>query len=460
MSTETATARTMGCAACGAKFPIARLEAIVVCPFCEQRQPMPEVLLRELGGFRQQFSAEQTQADAAAQHAQGWRDFSRTHRPVGKGTVFFLQAGLIGPILLGVLTAKVFPNAGVAPWAVGITGFGAVLGVLLLRGRFRTAGRREAARRRQPTLAELGVHQISCPACGAPNPYDPRRENTPCAHCNGALFPSGAVLRQSLDAARLGKRNALLEKYRAERAGTAQLALQFRASRSGPLASYKGAIGLTLAAGAILVAATRDFWDEGAPFRLMLLTFWALLPLPFLYVWRRQQRERALRSRLEAALELVARQGRGVVDDEVAEYIAWLDRHWAGAYEVPYVDLGAWFQSVRVTAGPYPSLIELNLDPRGAAGGSVKVLLAAWVPGVSDAEGPLPQSALPASARPFVERLLELGWSVKVTAAGLVAAMDLQSAAVQSLLREPESATGLTSVLAHVAGLGRCLHAV
>jgi len=68
----------MGCAACGAKFPIARPEAVVVCPFCEQRQPMPEELLRELSGFRQQFSVEQTQGDAAAQHTEAWRDFGRT----------------------------------------------------------------------------------------------------------------------------------------------------------------------------------------------------------------------------------------------------------------------------------------------------------------------------------------------------------------------------------------------
>jgi hypothetical protein len=115
---------------------------------------------------------------------------------------------------------------------------------------------------------------------------------------------------------------------------------------------------------------------------------------------------------------------------------------------------------VRVTAGPYPSLIELNLDPRGDVGGQVRVLLAAWVPGLSDAEGPRPQRALPEAARPFFDRLLELGWSVEVTPAGLVAKLEVHSGRAQALLREPESATELTSVLAHVAGLGRSLQAV
>jgi hypothetical protein len=115
---------------------------------------------------------------------------------------------------------------------------------------------------------------------------------------------------------------------------------------------------------------------------------------------------------------------------------------------------------VRGTAGPYPSLIELNLDPRGVAGGHVRVLLAAWVPGMSDEGGPRREGGLPASARPFFDRLLELGWSVEVTPAGLVARMDVHSGSARALLREPESATGLTSVMAHLAGLGRCLNAV
>jgi hypothetical protein len=210
---------------------------------------------------------------------------------------------------------------------------------------------------------------------------------------------------------------------------------------------------VSLAGSGVLLAGTLDRQLEGA-----LLALWLLVPLPLLWVWRRVRRERALRARLEAALDLVARQGGGVADDDVAEFVAWLDRHWAGPHEVPYDTLGAWFHSLRLTVGPHPALIELNLDPSAPGVGNVDALLAAWVPGVSDSDAPR-AVALPESARPWFDRLSALGWSLSITPAGLVARLDQRPGALRGLLDEPESATSLTGALAQLAGIARSLGA-
>lgn len=458
MSSESATAIAVGCVACGGRFPIARPEPSVVCPFCQQRQALPEALLAELRGFRQQFTAEQVEADTAAQHAEAWREFSRNNRPVGKRTLFVFQLLMLLPIGIAILIAKLAPQWPVSPAAVAITGYAVVVGGLLLLGKVRGAraqGSSTERARRAPARADLGIHEISCPSCGAPNAYDARREDTPCAHCGSALFPTRTVLGQSLDAARAGKRNALLARYRAERAGTAQLALGVRADRSGSFARHKPALFISLAVVGVLGAATQEADARSLPW---ILPLWLLVPLPFVYTWRRARRDAALKERLEAALALVARQGRGVVDGDVSEYLAWLDRHWAGPHQIPYANLGSWFHTVRLTVASFPALLEVNLDPLEE--GTVQALMAAWVPGASDTGAPLRYDALPPAASTFHDRLLQLGWSVEVTSAGLLARMHLATDGPRRLLQHPESATALMEVLAHMAGLGRCLGAV
>lgn len=457
MSPAAATALSMGCAACGGQFPIARLEATIVCPFCAERQPVPEALRRELAGFRQSFAVEQAPADEAAQQAESWREFSRTQRPAQGHTLWLVQAALVLPVLVAVGVAKAWPSTtALVPALTGAAVF-LVLGVLLLVGRAHSA--RAGARRGPGARANLGIHTVSCPSCGAPNPYDARREATSCGHCGSALFPTSALIGQSLDAARSGRRNAVLDRHRAERAGVAQLALDARARRVGAFGHYKLPLAVLVVGGAIVAAMT---FDPAWPYPALLPLLWALLPVPLLFAWARARRERALRARLEAALELVARQVRGRADDDVNAYVGWLDRHWAGPHDVPHTELGIWFHSVRGTASDgdaYPALIELNLDPDAAVGCAVGVLLATPVPGASDESRPLQAAVLPPAARPPFDALLALGWSVHVSSAGLLARLELQRGAGRRLLREPETATGLTGVLARLAGLGRSLGA-
>jgi Flp pilus assembly protein TadB len=448
----------MGCSACGGQFPIARLEATIVCPFCAQRQPVPEALRRELAGYRDEFAAEQLPADEAARQAQSWRDLARAQRRAPAGTLWIVQAALVLPVLLAVGIAKLSPSSSaLVPVLAGAALF-LVLGGLLVVGRRHAA--RAGSRRAPPARAKLGIHQISCPSCGAPNAYDARREATSCGHCGGALFPTAELIGRSLEAARSGRRAAVLERHRAERAGTAQLALDARKRRAGGWRRYRVLLGASAAAAAIIAAMAAD---PAWPYPAVLPLLWGLLPLPLLHAGWRIRRERALRERLEAALGLVARQMRGEADDDVEAYVGWLNRHWAGAYQVPYTDLGSWFHSVRGVASgdgaAYPALIEVNLDPDAATGCSVGVLLASAVPGANDESRALTVGALPHAARPWFNELLGLGWSVHFSSAGLHARMDLERGAGRRLLAAPESATALTGVLARLAALCRGLTA-
>ncbi len=117
--------------------------------------------------------------------------------------------------------------------------------------------------------------------------------------------------------------------------------------------------------------------------------------------------------------------------------------------------LGLWFYSVRTTVGPYHALIELNLKPLHLQPPSVHVLLAAWIPGVSDAD----EAALPPQSTDPLQTCRERlsGWLLETTPAGLVARMKVDGGEIERFIRNPESATALTGALAQ---LGACAQAI
>ena len=88
----------------------------------------------------------------------------------------------------------------------------------------------------------------------------------------------------------------------------------------------------------------------------------------------------------------------------------------------------------------------------------INVLLAAWIPGVSDVdEGAQTPKALALSRR-LSEELRLLGRSLQVTEEGLIARMDLDPDDVECFAREPRSTAALMSTFAqlsrHAARLG------
>lgn len=450
---------------CGAQFAISRPEPYVECPFCRQRQPVPDALLRELQSFRESFAREQGQADEAAVAVVAWKEFLSGHRPFGRSAFLILASLQVVPIAVILLLAKWLGPAFPVEPRVAILGmYVAMFGGIFLLWRLRRAGSTQRLASQQiPVRAQCGIHQIWCPTCGAPNNYDPRQTGVPCAYCRSPLFPSTRVLGQSLDAARRAKRDAVLASLRSERAGMAQLAVEMRAPATSLFAPWKPAIIGSLIVGGVLGGLTYEMLRGQIPNTPALHALWLVLPIGWAFQASRVRRERSLQARLEATLQEVALQGQGSVDGDVAHYVEWLDRYWAGPYQIPYTSLGAWFYSLRGTIGPYPSLAELNLKPADGSPSRVHLLLAAWIPGVSDTEGGAVPPALLPSIRPFQDRLLGLGCSLEVTGAGLIARMDVDlslEGSPERFTRVPESAVLLMAIFAHLGACARHLGAM
>lgn len=448
------TARSIGCAACGGQFSISSPEPHATCPFCQHRQALPEALLRELREFREQFRPVQVRADEAAQHAASWKEFAAGPGSIGKRGILIFQLVVVGPIGLSILSKQL-------GWSFDLGGavYGAYA-LLLAVGLVAVRLRRPAQRRPAPpsvVQANLGVQHMACPACGAQNAYDPRQAGTTCAHCRSALFPTAPVLGHSLDGARLAQRQALLAKYRAERAGTAKIAVEarrhgtFSATRSLPVVA--AFVCLLLLLGGL----TSEMGNGSIPDHPAMYAIWLALPLALgLVAWRAHGRT-ALRAGLEAELQSVAQRNAGRVSASVAEYVAWLDRHWAGPY--PVQDIGAWFYAAQLSAGGYPVLVELNLERVHDDIATLNILLAAHLPSLGDADADASGAASPAR-QPFHEGLYQHGCSLELAPAGLLARMDSDRVKAARFDQNPEALGVIDDILSELTGVARALRAV
>lgn len=442
------TARSIGCTACGGQFEIASPEAWVVCPYCRHRQALPTELLRELSEFRERFRPEQERADEAARHSSAWREVARGPRTLGRLGILVLQAVVLAPIGLSILSKQL--AWGFDPGIAAYAAYAVLLGLVLVVAR----SRRQPGKARRVSRANLGMQHVDCPACGARNGYDPRKAAVDCAYCESALFPSSAVLGQSLAAARIARRQALLDQYRAERAATAELALdarrggQYSAARSLPVLVGFGVCFLLL--GAITSEVGKSLPDEPALYAL-----WLLLPFGWAIVARRDARRRSRREQLEAELAELAERHHGRLSTDVRDGVAWLDRYWAGPR--PIRPVGNWYFVVSGSAGRHPVLAELNLEGLHYEPATIEVLLSAWIPGVSDTanEG----VALDAVRRPFHEGLHRYGCSLEIRAAGLVAKRVLDAAAAARFEREPGAVAELEGIFRELAGVAQQLGA-
>jgi hypothetical protein len=175
------------------------------------------------------------------------------------------------------------------------------------------------------------------------------------------------------------------------------------------------------------------------------------LPIGWLSYFYWHGRKQARRHALGAALETVARQGRGTVDGDVDAYVAWLNRHWAGAYTIPYASLGSWFYSVRLKVGPYAGLAEINLEPPDLASPRINLLLAAWIPGVSDADDGARAGKAQALSRSLPGDLRALGCFVGGHRGGLDRAHGSRSGPPGAVRARPESTTAVMGIFAQLS---------
>lgn len=125
----------------------------------------------------------------------------------------------------------------------------------------------------------------------------------------------------------------------------------------------------------------------------------------------------------------------------------------AGTVRNPLTNLGTSFSTVRVVVDGFPALVELNLDPIHDATPHVHILLATWIPGMAEGSPDTTSTAFPRPVWPVLDVLRDLGFTVEMTSAGLLARQD--AAHAQHFVANPTALTNLTAALAHLAHVAR-----
>jgi len=411
--------------------------------------------VQELRGFRGQYDHAHGQAGEALTHVRAWQDIAQTpaHGPTHAWMPYLIGGFVLVPIGLAIIAHEFGVELLFDPAHAILGLFGVVLVVGLLAISLRGGGS-AATRTRAGASARVELHRVSCPSCGATNDYDPRTSHASCSHCSSPLFPTETILARSLDNARATRQRALLERYRHERAGMAQLALttaRVAQARTG----VASVAYISILVAVVLSLMTQQVLTQELPGAA--LGLWLVLPLGWIILSGIQRRQATLRDRWAVALGTVARQGRGVVDTDVAKYLAWFDRHWGGPYEITYTSFGPWFCSIRLTLGGYPLLIDLNPKPPHDGPAYANILLAAFIPGISELDGP-PSNDLPREVQALWTPMREQEVTLELSPAGLLARLNRTQ--VREFCGQPESTTRLTRVVAHMVAVANELGAV
>lgn len=400
------TAHSLRCGRCNGSFAVQAIEAVVTCPYCGHRQTLARH--RELREYEQAVRRRVAAADEQAMVAastEAWLA-SRASNPVRNLTVAYgLMLGLplvLGLALYAVHAAGVLSFDGPAPaFAIGGAGY---LGLIVYFVWYFT-GRA----RRQQRATRLEQARVACPTCGAPGLLTPGASVDSCHYCDAALVPTRTMMSRGVDAAREAVRRAALDRRRAQRAA------MVKATSLGPYAVIMPVvmIGSLLAMiGATAVGYSVQMLRGAEPFHPAIFILWAMTIAIVGGVATFLSRRRQRRARLRSALGDAVRQLGGAEMPAVGQRAVWLDRYWAGDYDQQHLIQTYLAGAAAVEVGGYAALIDVDLNasrppPR------VDLLLAAWVPEVSDGRKP--------SKRIRDKALKALGFYVRKTEAGLVA---------------------------------------
>jgi hypothetical protein len=441
-------ARTIRCARCHATWEIPEVTPELHCPFCGHRQPAA-TLHGELRDYQQAVEGKLEAAQQDAKYAAAWEQWKTyaagKHVAIALG--FILGVPLVLAIVANLLLRSGAGGPGVHVFMIGGS-YAGVIGYLL----WYFAG----ARRRQPAAAQVasGETAVACPQCGAPGALTPGQAVDACRYCRAALIPSQTVMIRSLDAVRQVARQARLERYRGERAGTARM-MGYSKFQHWYLLYFAAMPVLFLAA---CVAMTARAITGAEPFRNELLGMWAIaLALngagAYWFLYRRNKRRE-----WRQALADLARQFRGRPLFQLTEWVDWLNAYWAGEYATIGIFQGTYGCAAAVDVYGFPGLIVA--DGRGMDDQHrkrrVELFLAAWVPGLSDgAERP----PVPAGDGPAAYAwLASQGFTVEISEAGLRAtALDVR---VAQLHRAPASAHELAPILSALATVAMSIGAI
>ena len=412
-------ARTIRCENCNASFAVQGLAGTVTCTYCGHAQRVDPALLEELRSYSEKVQDRVAEADRERGHAAAWQ--KTTDQISGKSRIwtyvlaFGLMAGLpmicvIGGIFLlrsGTLPQEKQHYINIAAMVASLSG------MLVYFAWYFAFGRKKKR-------THVAGATVTCPSCGAPSSLEAGQTLETCLHCGAAIMPSEGARRQVLDQAREEARRARLERYRAERQGMA--AIHGRSMTGTTLIYFIGGSFLLPLGGGTLFF-TFGMLSGSEEYSPAILILWAMTLGLVGGMAGLILRQRARRGRLRRGLEHLCAVFRGRILGGLQGTVAWLDRHWAGPYDVHDLTRGSHNDSAALDVEGYPVLVDLDPVP---AAKQVRpralILVSCDLPGSGDAMETTLQ--LTHEARNLLEHLKRAGFNVETSEGGLLARAD------------------------------------
>ena len=321
--------------------------------------------------------------------------------------------------------------------------FGMVIFLFIIYG----AGQRRGAQR----VEMAAVTTVTCSSCGAPNKLQPGQVLEQCIYCGAAMLPSATAMNAGLAAVNQARRQAQIERFRAERSA------MLNASSANATALVPYLVGGSLAFVILpwpfimaykMVVGTMAFH----PGILIAFGVLGLLAAGAVWLYKVMQRRK---QRWRATVTALANGMQGAESRLLGDVVGWLNTYWAGPYTTTYLMVSPLISSVAATIDGYAAL--LYIDPKQPAEHyppKVHAFLAAWVPGVSD-EAQFPGRT--AEVESIVQWMKSQGFVVEYNQGGLLAMADEDI--MTAIRKQPEVMFTLSQVTVSLARLARGLGA-
>ncbi|WP_437677273.1 hypothetical protein [Sorangium sp. So ce131] len=406
-------ARAMRCGWCGGAVPVTSFAPTIRCPRCSQELAVPPELLHEVGAYQQGMAARLQSARAQV-------------RPRGSAVAPFAVVGCMGATALAA-AALALPLVGLAsgdptaPIAIA-----AVLGVASLAAL--VIGRRKRGEAAEALAVPAAT--LACPNCGGPNSLQMERALNRCRSCGTALIADRSGMARALDAADYLVVAARIARYRDERRGWAGRA-------SGPTIAWKGAVPWLV--GFLILSVPLAVWvaafmqvKQLDAYMIGQFLFRAFFPLLVLISAGVELRVLLTRRRVWAEVRASIER---LFAGRPADVIRWLDTVWAGPVSADILRGGPHYGASELPVSGYCALLVTDvggtrpkrLPPK------VWILLAAWLPGLSEHEDPSAQERCLAQWQESPEWRARAAWfdaagiDLAVTPAGLMAKARLRT---------------------------------
>ncbi len=438
------------CASCGSAFQLADIERVVQCPFCGHVQDVDPDLIARLDEYEEEVRDQRLAAAIERRQAQRYDVWYGRMRRGSPRTVAAMTLGFmllptgVGFALWGLVSLMGEEAVGHLMPYVPIPLMGLVF--LFLAG---WIGWMYSGPRRRRSVAGLESVAMACPGCGAVNEIEPGEKTTTCSFCHASLVPSEPVMGASLAEAQREKLAARLERYRTEREGIAK---SYSYSIHG-FAHWTvlGPFMLMTCGGSLAFSVEMALGRE--PFHPGIFLLWAMAFGCVATGVGISLYQRSTRRRWHAAMAAVARGLDGEVRTGMDGLVGWLDRHWAGPYDLRFLFAGKYAHGAAVTVEGFSGLLWVEPTPvSDQHPARVHVFVSAWIPGTADeSDAPIPDAA-----RTLLEDLRR-EFDVQLQQGGLFVALD--EFEVKALRRDPASAADLTPLFPRLAALARALGA-